>query len=145
MKTVLVVCHGNINRSPACAVVLKSEFGDAFSVMGAGFVNPGNRAAKKMREAMAERGYDLERHRSQLISQQLVDWAEVVVLMDGGNLKRFTELFPAHVHKVVKLAEHDDPPATRIPDPNYMRKDDPKFDAVVSQIVRCTLRMGVQI
>ena len=116
---ILVLCHGNINRSPACAAVLKQEFPE-LEVKSGGF-GPGNKpATKKMRDMMAEEGYSLEGHRSKTVTQDMVDWADKVVIMDGGNLKRFLRLFGDDDHKLLKLGEYHNPPKTRIPDPGYM-------------------------
>ena len=134
---VLVVCHGNINRSPACAAVLKCYDG-VFDVLSAGFVNPGKPAAKKMREATVDWAVNLDNHRSQLINPQLVEWADVIILMDGGNHKRFTEAFPDYLAKVVMLGEYADPPVGRIPDPNYLPKGDPRLGEIVELIVTAT-------
>lgn len=135
----LVICHGNINRSPACAAVLQRMGHD---VNSAGFVNPGKLAAGKMRRAMKARGYDLEYHRSKLITQKQVDWADKVVLMDSGNARRFAAAFPDDVGKVTRLGDHANPPVVRIPDPNYMAEASEKFLPVVTLIMDASLRLG---
>ena len=101
MTNVLVLCHGNINRSPACAAALKKWFSDRLSIESAGFVNPGRPAAKKMRDAMRLRGYNLDEHRSQLVTLDMVRKAKWVILMDGGNRRRFREQFSMHTRTFV--------------------------------------------
>jgi protein-tyrosine-phosphatase len=124
---------------------LRKDFPSLFTVLSAGFVNPGKRATGKMRAAMAKKGYDLEAHRSQLVTEQMVRWAKYVVLMDGGNLRRFQQLFPHAENKVIMLGDFADPPVTRIPDPNYLAKDSKEFTAAVALILQATGRMGVEL
>lgn len=150
MKKVLVLCHGNINRSAACAAILKSH--GVEEVKSAGFVNPGRQAAKKMRDVLEEypedkspytRRYDLEDHRSQVVTQELIDWADLVVYMDGGNLKRLTSQFAFGAgHHIACLAEWDSPPEKRIPDPGFMARGSEEFLETVGQIVRCSRNLA---
>jgi len=130
----LVLCHGNINRSPSCEAVLKDE---GLDVVSAGFKMSQKCASKKMRDTMAVYGYDLLEHKPQLVTQELVDWADQVVIMDGGNRKRFYALFPHDTDKLYCLA--DVVAKTRIPDPAFMRKDSKEFHDVVGLIVGASL------
>lgn len=138
---VLVMCHGNINRSPLCAAVLRESLGKD-AVQSAGFVNPGRPAAKKMRDQAAERGYRLLSHRSQLLTDELLLWADRVVYMDGGNLKRL-KTFPAFdTKKTICLGRYCVPLQNRIPDPNFMRKGSPDFIFVVEMIIAASKRLA---
>lgn len=133
---ILVLCHGNINRSPLAAAVLRTLGHD---VKSAGFVNPGKRASGKMRRAALAHSYDLEEHRSQLCTPELVQWAELVVLMDGGNEKRFRQQFTA---PVVRLGHWGDPRRDRVPDPAFLADGSHDFDQVVRFIISCALKLG---
>lgn len=139
---VLVVCHGNINRSPLCAAVLSRNHG--LFVKSAGFVNPGRRAAKKMREAASSFGLDLEGHRSQLVTLELVRQAHCIVYMDGGNLRRLKQLGVEDV-KLRCLGRYSSPQLTRIADPNFMLKGSTEFLNVVALIVRASEALGRQL
>jgi protein-tyrosine phosphatase len=116
-KKVLVVCHGNVNRSPLCAAVLASR---GVTVRSAGFVNPGKRASKKTRDWAAEQGYDLEGHRSQLLTPELMKWADIVIYMDNGNFRRLPKS-----NKAVCLGSFLG--LTRIPDPAFMARGSKEF------------------
>ncbi len=136
MTNILVICHGNINRSPFAAAVMQHYGGIGLSVISAGFVNPGTRAAKKMRDAAKARGYDLGNHRSQLVTRELLEWAEVVVYMDGGNYKRLTNLLNGDGVEVTTtcLAKWASPELERIPDPGFMARASSEFAATVEII-----------
>lgn len=122
---VLVLCHGNINRSPLAEAVLHYR---GWAVRSAGFKPGGGRAAKKMRDWVAENLPDcwpsVEAHTPTLVTPELVRWADVVLLMDGGNLKRFEALF-GKLDKVQMLGSYVGLP--RIPDPGFMSRGDPKL------------------
>ena len=145
---VLVVCHGNINRSPLCAAVLRRERPD-WEVREAalkGWDNPAfrpERAAKKMRdEAMRAYGIDLSGHRSRSITISDLDWAEQVVFMDQGNYRRLDaihEEWPMVPRRLVSLGSFASPPVSRIPDPNFMKAGSPEFVAVVDLIYQASL------
>lgn len=130
---ILIICHGNINRSPACACILWENFVD---VASAGFVNPGRRAALKMRNAVAAFGYDLSEHRSKLVTKAMVDYADLIIYMDNGNRKRLVEQFGEDIMTKAKcLGEFARPAVTRIPDPAFMAKGNKMFTDTVSLII----------
>src|SRR6266700_3534397 len=77
-RTILVVCHGNICRSPFAAGLLARALGPAGTrVASAGFVGPGRPAPAEGSIAAARRGIDLSRHRSQLLTPVLAAEAQV--------------------------------------------------------------------
>lgn len=135
---ILVLCHGNINRSAACAEILRKKIP---TVKSAGFVGPGKRAAKKMRDAMAGRGVDLSEHRSQLVTRELVEWADEIIYMDGGNRKRFMDKFPDMEDKLECLGRHSEPQLNRIPDPGFMAKDSKDFRNTVRLIYESSVNL----
>lgn len=113
-------------------------------VKSAGFVNPGRRAAKKMRDAAGRLGYDLAYHRSQLVTKQLLRWADVVLYMDAGNLWRIKE-FPKPWPELHCLGGYADPPVPRIPDPAFMAKGSKQFRDVVAQICSASQRAAREL
>lgn len=124
---VLVLCHGNMNRSPLAEAVLREE---GMTVRSAGFKISSKRASKKLRD-WAEGQFDVENHVPVEVTPALVAWADTVLLMDGGNVSRFTERFPKHLGKVVMLGSVVG--LNRIPDPGFIAKDrcPPIFELVV--------------
>lgn len=138
---VLVLCLGNINRSPACAAVLAREPG--LEVRSAGFRRGGLRASLKMREAMAARGYNLETHRSSIVTRELAEWAETIVVMGNSDFERLIPIAGRDLvnFKCTKLANWDIPQVSRIHDPGFLPRG-PKFDAIVDQVVRCSQNLA---
>ena len=54
----------------------------------------------KMRLALEELGYDGSTHRSQGLTPELLQWAEVVICMGNVHEKCIAERYPEHSHKV---------------------------------------------
>ncbi|HKB47786.1 MAG TPA: hypothetical protein VKC57_08820, partial [Ktedonobacterales bacterium] len=80
---VLVVCHGNICRSPFAAGLLSRTLGPAgMLVASAGFVGPGRVVPAEGSIAAARRGIDLSEHRSHLLTPVLAAEAQVIIVMD---------------------------------------------------------------
>jgi len=142
---VLVLCHGNVNRSALCAAVLQQH--SHLEVKQAG-VKPDLRpgvAAKKMRDAAAGYDIDLSEHRSQYITPDLYTWANVIIDMDAGNRKRLEAFRDRHdlpKRKMVNLGEWCDPITHRVADPAFLKRGDPKMDEIVRQIIDASMRFG---
>lgn len=136
---VLVLCHGNINRSPLCAAVLDRE---GISVQSAGFAKPNLKAALKMREAALALGLNLDKHRSRVITPELYIQADLIITMDNGNLTRLLKFEQEHnFEKKVPsrcLAFYGD--KDRIPDPAFIKRG-PEFNAVVKLIYDCSMKL----
>lgn len=129
---VLVLCHGNINRSPFVEAILRRER-PGWEVRSAGLkTRDGRRASRKAREAAERRGLSLEEHRSCMLHCELVEWVisggprSKILYMDGGNeirLRGFIEeryrsdSFQRVWNHCALLASYGS--LRRIPDPNY--------------------------
>lgn len=133
MTKVLVLCHGNVCRSPAAEAVLKSR---GIRAQSAGLKDSvgSHVAQKKIRDAMEVWGYDLSEHRSQPVEPLMVTYADIILIMDNPNKEKFIAKFPEDAHKLKLLGEYLDPPVERIKDPGFMRRG-PEVDAIVEQIV----------
>jgi protein-tyrosine phosphatase len=103
MPNILFVCTGNINRSAAAHVILHSHNPGKYKVKscGTGKVAPSSsKIPRKMRLVLEELGYDPNNHRSQGITESLVEWATVIVCMGDVHQKYIAEYYPEHSHKV---------------------------------------------
>jgi len=147
MKKVLVLCHANVNRSPLCAALLAKVGGIRVKVTQAA-LNPNHksqRAAKKIRDAGMEMGLNLEDHRSQQVTCEMVEDADLVIYMDGGNLKRLQKLMEHRTlyypSKSRCLGEFADPPVSRIPDPGFQRRGSDEFHNTVTLILQASLNL----
>jgi protein-tyrosine-phosphatase len=75
---ILFVCTANGGRSVISERLLQREAGDRHHVRSAGSM-PGARAHPEVVEALRELGIDASDHVPQKLSQDLIDWADVVV------------------------------------------------------------------
>jgi protein-tyrosine phosphatase len=126
---VLMVCMGNICRSPTAEAVLryklkaagldKSVEVDSAGTYGGHVGEPPD--ARAQRHAKL-RGYDLSRLRARKLTAEDFTRFDWVIAMDGDNLARMADLAPdSHVARMELLMSH----ATRhtdvaeVPDPYY--------------------------
>jgi len=107
-RTILVVCHGNICRSPFAAGLLARALGSRGTlVASAGFVGPGRAAPAEGSIAAARRGIDLSGHRSQLLTPVLAAEAQVIVVMDARQQRMVCERFGRAPSDVIVLGDVD--------------------------------------
>lgn len=91
VKRILVVCYGNIYRSPFVASYLRPRLPDV-EVRSVGFHAKAGRESPPRHVAMAKsRGVDLSDHKSSVISAADGDWADLVVFMDRHNWNALVE------------------------------------------------------
>jgi protein-tyrosine-phosphatase len=84
MANVLFVCLHNAGRSQMSAALFEIEAGDQHSAKSAG-TTPGDRVHPEVIVAMNELGVDLSDRTPQLLTQELAEWADVVVTMGCGD------------------------------------------------------------
>lgn len=114
---VLFVCHGNVNRSAAAEIITKQDYPN-IEVRSCGLkTTNGKITAKKMRDVLTQEGYKTEGIRSQVATQELVEWADQIFYMDDSNEKRFKEQF-GEMAKAQKLSNLI-PGVKKIPDPAF--------------------------
>lgn len=130
---ILVLCLGNINRSPLCAGLLRKA---GYNADSAGFRKEGQPATKKTRQwAWSNLNLDLHSHRSKRFSRKMLAEVDMIVLMTPKHRDNIpTEFWD----KTVLLGMHLDPPRSTIPDPNYLAKDSPEFDQALQMLVDAT-------
>ncbi|MFJ8142680.1 low molecular weight protein-tyrosine-phosphatase [Streptomyces sp. NPDC096013] len=93
-RRVLVVCLGNICRSPLGGAVLARWGGTSVEVRTAGLRDKwtGHGAHPMMTTAAAARGYDLSAHRGRRVDRDLIGWADTVLAMDRAVLAALQDL-----------------------------------------------------
>ncbi len=137
-RAILVVCHGNICRSPFAAALARQLLPASIKVESAGFIGPGRPSPAEAVTVARESGVDLTAHRSQLVTPQLLEAADLVLVMDSGQRRQIVALRGALAGRTVLLGDLDPQPITRraIPDP----VDQPveAFRASYARIERCT-------
>ena len=106
--TVLVVCHGNICRSPYAAAILHRELSlSGVNIESAGFIGPGRPSPLAARREAAEHGIDLERHRSRVLSPDLVSRASLVITMDTRQASAVAQLYAKLPRDIFVLGDFD--------------------------------------
>lgn len=137
-RSILVVCHGNICRSPFGAALLARALGpEGVLVASAGFVSPGRGVPAEGSIAAARHGIDLSEHRSQLLTPVLVAEAEIIIVMDARQQRMVCERFGRSPADVILLGDLDPGPiATRaIHDP--VEQPLRAFEESYARIDRC--------
>jgi len=111
-RTILVVCHGNICRSPYLAAVLRRALRDV-EIVSAGFVGPGRPVPEHSVVIGQRKGLDLAAHRSQLLTPDHLKRADLVLVMDTRQAWLVQRLGYA-ADRVVVAADLDPVPGRRV-------------------------------
>lgn len=92
VREILVVCYGNICRSPYAAARFRGRLGgeeaSAVDVRSAGFFGPDRPSPPEAVEEAGRRGVDLASHRSRTLGVEDIVRADVVFVMDDGQRRR---------------------------------------------------------
>jgi protein-tyrosine-phosphatase len=116
---VLFLCYGNINRSALAQAHAEARHGGRFVYLSAGFhAQEGRSADPSMVDAAARHGIDLRSWRSRTLTAQMVEQADVILVMELAHIDRLLKQHPAARHKTFLLgasgiANH----GIEIPDP----------------------------
>ena len=103
MKNILVLCIGNICRSPIAEVMLKKEFPDK-TIWSAGLGALVGSAADPMSVELAEKnGYNLSSHRAQQVASWMCQQAELIFVMEKNQKAELERRFPMTQGKVFTL------------------------------------------
>jgi protein-tyrosine phosphatase len=113
LERVLMVCTGNVCRSPMAEALLRARF----AARGRGTVTSAGIAALVGRRAephaialLAERGLDLSAHRARQLTPELVADAELVVVMEAAQQQAIEALSRAargRVHRLGRFGGFD--------------------------------------
>jgi protein-tyrosine phosphatase len=145
LEKVLVLCYGNIYRSPLLECLLKrhiKEYG--IEVRSAGFHDKEGRCCvEEYLQLLTERGYDLTAHRSSKITHEDIAWADVIVIMDRKNWDRMNQMSPSALKKVVWVGAFSSQLTVEVEDPYDMGKE--ATLNVISQLERCAVDIMRQI
>ena len=129
IRHILVVCVGNICRSPMAEALLKRELRgqDGFTVESAGLgALVGHPASEYSVELMDEVGEDITGHRARQIHPDMVRDADLVLVMEAGHKRAIDDADATARGKVYRLGEWQD---KDIKDP-YRRPKEAYADAL---------------
>jgi protein-tyrosine phosphatase len=129
VKTILVVCEGNICRSPMAQGLLAAALPDAnvrSAGLGALIGSPADETAVRLMQA---RGIDISAHRAQQITRVMCMESDVVLVMDAEQRERLEKMYPQARGRIFRVGEHT---KRDIPDP--YRQPEKAFSDALSLI-----------
>lgn len=133
LNRLLVLCHGNICRSPFAAVLLATRVPTRevqSAGLGAGDGNPADPTAVLCAGRL---GVSLAAHRSRRADAAMLAWADLILVMQGAHAASIRRDWPQFASRVRLLGDY-------LPDPPYLLADpwgepEPVFDRVFARIV----------
>ncbi len=103
-NSILVVCSGNICRSPIGEALLRRALGGRIEVTSAGVTAlVGEPADPLAREVMADRGHDIESHRARQVTGELILRYDLVLTMDSFHDDWLHSRYPQLRGRVFRL------------------------------------------
>ncbi|AOJ01057.1 MULTISPECIES: low molecular weight protein-tyrosine-phosphatase [Burkholderia] len=107
IESILVVCEGNLCRSPMAAAFFAAAL-PGRTVTSAGFnALVGMPAAPLAQDVMRERGIDLSAHRAQQLGRAQCASADLILVMDRGQRRLVEDQYPLARGKVFRIGEHE--------------------------------------
>ncbi len=125
MTKVLVVCMGNICRSPTGEAVMKAkaeQLGVSVEVDSAGTIDyhQGGRPDERARVAGEKRGYSFSGMRARKVLDSDFENFDYILVADKANLTDLQQRCPEHLqHKLALFMSYSDSVYDEIPDPYY--------------------------
>ena len=109
MPHILFVCTANICRSPVAEAVLRNRLQergmDDWTVRSAGtWAIQERAAAKNSIRVLAERGMDIADHRSRMVTNEILDQADLILCMESGHVEALKAEFPEAAHRIHLLS-----------------------------------------
>ncbi|HEY0516466.1 MAG TPA: hypothetical protein VGD00_05055 [Solirubrobacteraceae bacterium] len=94
----LVLCYGNINRSPFAVALVRARTSARPRSSGL-YPRTGRAASQAAREEATRRGASLDAHRSTLVTREELRAAEAIFVFDLENAARLARMLPAALAK----------------------------------------------
>jgi protein-tyrosine phosphatase len=142
VSRLLLICHGNIYRSAFVAAYLARHPIAGVRVRSAGLHPVANRECPPRHVAMSQKyGVDLRSHRSRVLTQGDLDWAQLIVLMDRHNWQSLVEA-GADRKRLIWLGALDGG-AIEIPDPYGM--EDTQAQRIVGRLAECSKVLAAKL
>ena len=140
--SLLVVCRGNVCRSPFAAALLRRLSRNQVQVDSVGFTAPGRPPPPEAVTAAARHGVDLSVHRSQLVTAEAARAADLIDVMDLTQRHEICIRFGRTERDVLVLGDLDPQPIeTRIiRDP--VRQPLAVFEQTYARIERCVRELA---
>lgn len=120
-NNILLVCVGNICRSPSAEAMLKARYPNK-SVQSAGVgALVGRPVESNAAELLTEAGLSHQGHQARQLTPELAQWADLILVMEPGHIGAVTTIAPFARGKTFLLGKWlaDTP----IPDPYRQSKE----------------------
>jgi protein-tyrosine phosphatase len=107
IRTILVVCEGNVCRSPMAEALFHARLPDR-TVTSAG-INAlvGMQAAKFSQDVMSERGLELSGHRARQLRYLMCVEADLILVMEREQKNQLEIRYPFARGRIFRLGEHE--------------------------------------
>ena len=103
-RRVLVICYGNILRSPFAAAYLREKLADRIEIREGGYLPNTDRPTPELAvQVAATLDVDLTSHRSRSFSNEDLDWADMVICFDEENYDHLRGRLGGNVDKIWPL------------------------------------------
>lgn len=135
---VLFVCTGNMCRSPAAEKLLNlygAASGFEARSRGTG-AQPYCSMPAQVQNFLMQAGVTDLAHKPALVTETDIDWADLVLVMEGAHAEILAEKFPQSMRKTRLLTGAD------LQDP--MRKSDEVYQAVLTKIQQAVKALAAQ-
>ena len=106
VSSILVVCYGNVCRSPYLEAVLRRELPE-ITVSSAGFVGPGRPVPPHALTLARSRGLDLSAFRSRPIGRANVAGTDLVVVMDREQARHIARGYRISPSRIIVAGDLD--------------------------------------
>lgn len=144
--SVLMICHGNICRSPYAAGALQRDIdpggGVGILVDSAGFIGPGRRSPDVARAIAKRRGVDMDGHVSKTLSGEIVTASDLIIVMDSQQRRAIRDQFEPRGAPVIVLGDLDPGPIRRRTILDPINQPEEVFEAVYERIDGCVRVLG---
>lgn len=102
---ILFVCTGNTCRSPMAEAIFRHYAKESYEVQSAGlFAESGSDASAHAKHALENKGIAVN-HSSQQVTEELLDWADLIVTMTGSHRDNILIFYPHLSEKIITLYE----------------------------------------
>ncbi len=144
-RSILFICHGNICRSPfAAAAFLRAcspEIAESIRVTSAGFIGPRRSTPPAGLEVASRLGLDLSEHRSTTLTVEMLNEADLVVVMSEEQEREILPRIRPSA-RVIVLGDLDPKPVKRRTILDPWGGSEATFAASYERIDRCVRELA---
>jgi protein-tyrosine phosphatase len=135
-RRIVVVCHGNICRSPYLEAVLRQSLPD-LDVSSVGLMGPGRSVPEHGMTVASRRGLDLSSHRSRVLTPGILRAADLVIVMDAGQSRYLRRTLGVSPDRIVIAGDLDPESADARPIRDPWRQPLGVFESSYARLDRC--------